>query len=211
MGKFELIRKLTHPAVCIALVTVAISSGIAYGCINHVRNDKQELVVKSNVMVYREATSDELRVIKAGGMKKETQPSLETLQTQERLLHNVRDFFTARYHFNGSYSANEKEILRAVAPLVTDDFLESIKHSFSESKKYEGTDREMKDYRCEVIHIYQNGYSEADMKSKGIQPAYFCLVKINGRDTLYHITMRYKDGEYRINGQDMLGTEQEGA
>ena len=120
-------------------------------------------------------------------------------------------FFTARYHFNGSYSANEKEILRAVAPLVTDDFLESIKHSFSESKKYEGTDREMKDYRCEVIHIYQDGYSEADMKSKGIQPAYFCLVKINGRDTLYQITMRYKNGEYRINGQDMLGTEQEGA
>lgn len=70
---FELIRKLAHPAVCIALVTVAISSGIAYGCINHVRNDKQELVAKSNVMVYREATSDELRVIKAGGMKKETQ------------------------------------------------------------------------------------------------------------------------------------------
>ena len=91
----------------------------------------------------------------------------------------------------------------------TNPFFVTVEKSFAESKKLEGTDREMKDYHCEVLNIYQNGYSESELKSKGIQPFYFCLVKINGRNTLYQIKMEYTDGEYRIGSQEMLGTEQE--
>ena len=83
--------------------------------------------------------------------------------------------------------------------MVTVDFLDSVEQSFADSKKQNGTDREMKDYRCELLKIYRNGYSETEMKSKGI----------NGRNTLYRIKMEYADGSYLIGSQEMLGTEQE--
>ena len=130
-------------------------------------------------------------------------------ESQDNLLQTVRDYFTARYNFKGSYSENEDDIIKAVKPLAADDFLESVEQSFEDSKKQNGTDREMKDYRCEVLKIYRNGYSETEMKSKGIQPSYFCLVRINGRNTLYRIKMEYADGSYLIGSQEMLGTEQE--
>ena len=100
-------------------------------------------------------------------------------------------------------------IIKVIKPLVTDDFLESVEKSFEDSKKQNGTDREMKNYHCEVLTIYRNGYSDNEMKSKGIRPSYFCLVKINGRNTLHRIKMEYVDGNYLIGSQEMLGTEQE--
>ena len=208
MDKETIIQKLTQPLVCIVAITVAVGTGVAYGCINHVRNEKQELVSKADISVYREATSDELKILRTEDLTQApTAPILE--ESQENLLQTVRDYFTARYNFNGSYSDNEEEIIKAVKPLVTVDFLDSVEQSFADSKKQNGTDREMKDYRCELLKIYRNGYSETEMKSKGIQPSYFCLVKINGRNTLYRIKMEYADGSYLIGSQEMLGTEQE--
>lgn len=208
MDKETIIKKLTHPIVCIIVMTVAIAVGIAYGCINYVRNEKQAVVSKADVMVYKEATSDELIVLRTQDLEQATTSPINT-ESQERIIQIVSDYFAARYNFNGSYSANNKRIIEAVKPLVTPDFFVSVEKSFDESKKLEGTDREMKDYHCEVLNIYQNGYSESELKSKGIQPFYFCLVKINGRNTLYQIKMEYTDGEYRIGSQEMLGTEQE--
>lgn len=208
MDKETIIKKLTHPIVCIIVMTVAIAVGIAYGCINYVRNEKQAVVSKADVMVYKEASSDELKVLRTQDLDQATTSPINT-ESQERMIQIVSDYFAARYNFNGSYSANNKRIIEAVKPLVTPDFLISVEKSFAESKKLEGTDSEMKDYHCEVLNIYRNGYSESELKSKGIQPFYFCLVKINGRNTLYQIKMEYTDGEYRIGSQEMLGTEQE--
>ena len=208
MDKETIIKKLTHPIVCIIVMTVAIAVGIAYGCINYVRNEKQAIVSNADVMVYKEASSDELKVLRTQDLEQATTSPINT-ESQERMIQIVSDYFAARYNFNGSYSANKERIIEAVKPLVTPDFLISVEKSFAESKKLEGTDREMKDYHCEVLNIYQNGYSESELKSKGIQPFYFCLVKINGRNTLYQIKMEYADGEYRIGSQEMLGTEQE--
>lgn len=208
MDKETIIKKLTHPLFCIIVITAAIGVGIAYGCINHVRNEKQAVVPNADVMVYKEATSDELKVLRAQDLEQTTTAPIDT-GSQERMIQTVRDYFSARYNFKGSYSANKEQIIEAVEPLVTPDFLISIEKSFTESNKLEGTDREMKDYHCEVLNVYRNGYSESELKSKGIQPSYFCLVKINGRNTLYQIKMEYADGEYRIGSQDMLGTEQE--
>ena len=208
MDKETIIQKLTQPLVCIVAIAVAVGTGVAYGCINHVRNEKQELVSKADISVYREATSDELKILRAEDMTQTATAPLEA-ESQDNLLQTVRDYFTARYNFKGSYSENEDAIIKAVKPLATDDFLESVEQSFEDSKKQNGTDREMKDYRCEVLKIYRNGYSETEMKSKGIQPSYFCLVKINGRNTLYRIKMEYADGSYLIGSQEMLGTEQE--
>ena len=208
MDKETIIKKLTHPLVCIILIAVAIGTGIAYGCINHARNEKQALVSNANVMVYKEATSDELKVLHTQDLEQTTTAPIDT-GSQERMIQAVSDYFAARYNFNGSYSANKERIIEAVKPLVTPDFLISIEKSFTESKKLEGTDREMKDYHCEVLKIYQNGYSEAELKSKGIRPSYFCLAKINDRNTLYRIKMEYDNGNYLIGNQEMLGTEQE--
>ena len=208
MDKETIIKKLTHPFVCIVAITVAVGTGVAYGCINHVRNEKQVFVSNSDVMVYREATSDELKVLHAQDLEQTTTSPINT-DSQERMIKTVSDYFAARYNFKGSYSANKEQIIEAITPLVTPDFLISIEKSFTESKKLEGTDREMKDYHCEVLNVYRNGYSESELKSKGIQPSFFCLVKINGRNTLYQIKMEYADGEYRIGSQEMLGTEQE--
>nr|WP_316620376.1 hypothetical protein [uncultured Ruminococcus sp.] len=208
MDKETIIKKLTHPLVCIILIAVAIGAGIAYGCVNHARNEKQALVANADVMVYKEATSDELKVLRAQDLEQTTTSPVNT-DSQERMLQSVRDYFSARYNFKGSYSANKERIIEAVKPLVTPDFLISVEKSFAESEKQEGTDREMKDYHCEVLKIYQNGYSEAELKSKGIQPSYFCLVKINDRNTLYRIKMEYDNGNYLIGNQEMLGTEQE--
>ena len=208
MDKETIIKKLTHPIVCIIVMTVAIAVGIAYGCINYVRNEKQAVVSKADVMVYKEASSDELKVLRTQDLEQATTSPINT-ESQERMIQIVSDYFAARYNFNGSYSANKERIIETVKPLVTPDFFVSVEKSFDESKHLEGTDREMKDYHCEVLNIYQNGYSESELKSKGIQPSYFCLVKINGRNTLYQIKMEYTDGEYRIGSQEMLGTEQE--
>lgn len=208
MDKETIIKKLTHPIVCIIVMTVAIAVGIAYGCINYVRNEKQAVVSKADVMVYKEASSDELKVLRTQDLEQATTSPINT-ESQERMIQIVSDYFAARYNFNGSYSANKERIIEAVKPLVTPDFLISVEKSFAESKQLEGTDREMKDYHCEVLNIYQNGYSESELKSKGIQLSYFCLVKINGRNTLYQIKMEYAEGEYRIGSQEMLGTEQE--
>ena len=208
MDKETIIKKLTHPLVCIILIAVAIGTGIAYGCINHARNEKQALVSNADVMVYKEATSDELKVLRAQDLEQTTTSPIDS-ESQERMIQPVSDYFAARYNFNGSYSANKERIIEAVKPLVTPDFLISIEKSFTESNKLEGTDREMKDYHCEVLNVYQNGYSESELKSKGIQPSHFCLVKINDRDTLYRIKMEYDNGNYLIGNQEMLGTEQE--
>ena len=208
MDKETIIKKLTHPLVCIVAITVAVGTGVAYGCINHIRNEKQEIVSNADVMVYKEATLDELIVLRAQDLEQTTTSPIDS-ESQERMIQAVSDYFAARYNFKGSYSANKERIIEAVKPLLTPDFLISIEKSFTESKKLEGTDREMKDYHCEVLNVYRNGYSESELKSKGIQPSYFCLVKINGRNTLYQIKMEYADGEYRIGSQDMLGTEQE--
>ena len=208
MDKETIIKKLTHPLVCIILIAVAIGAVIAYGCVNHARNEKQALVANADVMVYKEATSDELKVLHTQDLEQTTTYPVNT-ESQERMLQSVRDYFSARYNFKGSYNANKERIIEAVKPLVTPDFLISVEKSFAESEKQEGTDREMKDYHCEVLNVYQNGYSESELKSKGIQPFYFCLVKINGRNTLYQIKMEYVEGEYRIGSQEMLGTEQE--
>ena len=208
MDKETIIKKLTHPLVCIILIAVAIGAGIAYGCINHARNEKQALVANADVMVYKEATSDELKVLRTQDLEQTTTSPIDS-ESQERMIQAVSDYFAARYNFNGSYSANKERIIEAVKPLVTPDFLISVEKSFAESEKQEGTDREMKDYHCEVLIIYQNGYSEAELKSKGIQPSYFCLVKINDRNTLYRIKMEYDNGNYLIGNQEMLGTEQE--
>ena len=208
MDKETIIKKLTHPLVCIILIAVAIGIGIAYGCINHARNEKQALVANADVMVYKEATSDELKVLHTQDLEPTTTYPVNT-ESQEHMIQTVRDYFSARYNFKGSYNANKERIIEAVKPLITPDFLVSVEKSFTESKKLEGTDREMKDYHSEVLNVYQNGYSESELKSKGIQPSYFCLVKINGRNTLYQIKMEYVDGEYRIGSQEMLGTEQE--
>ena len=208
MDKETIIKKLTHPLVCIILIAVAIGTGIAYGCINHARNEKQAVVSNADVLVYKEATSDEVKVLRAQDLEQITTSPIDS-ESQERMLQSVRDYFSARYNFKGSYSTNKERIIEAVKPLVTPDFLISIEKSFTESKKLEGTDREMKDYHCEVLNIYQNGYSEAELKSNGIQPSYFCLVKINDRNTLYRIKMEYDNGNYLIGNQEMLGTEQE--
>ncbi|MEE0875127.1 MAG: hypothetical protein UIH27_16910 [Ruminococcus sp.] len=208
MDKETIIKKLTHPLVCIVAITVAVGTGVAYGCINHIRNEKQEIVSNADVMVYKEATLDELIVLRAQDLEQTTTSPIDS-ESQERMIQAVSDYFAARYNFKGSYSANKERIVEAIKPLITPDFLISIEKSFTESKKLEGTDREMKDYHCEVLNVYRNGYSESELKSKGIQPSYFCLVKINGRNTLYQIKMEYADGEYRIGSQDMLGTEQE--
>ncbi len=199
MYKETIIQKLTQPLVCIVAIAVAVGTGVAYGCINHVRNEKQEFVSKADISVYREATSDELIILRAEDMTQAATAPLEA-ESQDNLLQTVRDYFTARYNFKGSYSENEDAIIKAVKPLAAD---------FEDSKKQNGTDREMKDYRCEVLKIYRNGYSETEMKSKGIQPSYFCLVRINCRNTLYRIKMEYADGNYLIGSQEMLGTEQE--
>ena len=208
MDKETIIKKLTHPLVCIILIAVAIGTGIAYGCINHARNEKQALVSNADVMVYKEATSDELIVLRAQDLEQTTTYPVNT-ESQVRIIKTVSDYFAARYNFKGSYSANKERIIEAVKPLITPDFLISIEKSFTESNKLEGTDREMKDYHCEVLNVYQNGYSESELKSKGIQPSHFCLVKINDRDTLYRIKMEYDNGNYLIGNQEMLGTEQE--
>ena len=208
MDKETIIKKLTHPLVCIILIAVAIGTGIAYGCINHARNEKQALVSNADVMVYKEATSDELKVLRAQDLEQTTTSPIDS-ESQERMIKTVSDYFAARYNFKGSYSANKERIIEAVKPLVTPDFLISVEKSFAESEKQEGTDLEMKDYHCEVLNVYQNGYSEAELKSKGIQPSYFCLVKINDRNTLYRIKMEYDNGNYLIGNQEMLGTEQE--
>lgn len=208
MDKETIIKKLTQPLVCIVAITVAVGVGVAYGCINHVRNEKQELVSKADISVYREATSDEMKILRAEDMTQATTVPIEA-ESQDNLLQTVRDYFTVRYNFKGSYGDNKDSIIKTVKPLVTADFLETIEKSFTDSKKQNGTDREIKDYQCEVLKIYRNGYSETDMKSKGIQPSYFCLVKINGRNTLYRIKMEYADGDYLISSQEMLGTEQE--
>ena len=208
MDKETIIKKLTHPLVCIILIAVAIGTGIAYGCINHARNEKQALVSNADVMVYKEATSDELIVLRAQDLEQTTTSPIDS-ESQERMIQAVSDYFAARYNFKGSYSTNKERIIEDVKPLVTPDFLISVEKSFIESEKQEGTDREMKDYHCEVLKIYQNGYSEAELKSKGIQPSYFCLVKINDRNTLYRIKMEYDNGNYLIGNQEMLGTEQE--
>ena len=208
MDKETIIKKLTHPLVCIILIAVAIGTGIAYGCINHARNEKQALVSNADVMVYKEATSDEVKVLRAQDLEQTTTYPVNT-ESQVRMIQTVRDYFSARYNFKGSYSANKERIIEAVKPLLTPDFLISIEKSFTESNKLEGTDREMKDYHCEVLKIYQNGYSEAELKSKGIRPSYFCLAKINDRNTLYRIKMEYDNGNYLIGNQEMLGTEQE--
>ena len=208
MDKETIIKKMTHPLVCIILIAVAIGTGIAYGCINHARNEKQALVSNADVMVYKEATSDELIVLRAQDLEQTTTYPVNT-ESQVRIIKTVSDYFAARYNFKGSYSANKERIIEAVKPLITPDFLISIEKSFTESNKLEGTDREMKDYHCEVLNVYQNGYSESELKSKGIQPSHFCLVKINDRDTLYRIKMEYDNGNYLIGNQEMLGTEQE--
>jgi len=208
MDKETIIKKLTHPLVCIVAITVAVGTGVAYGCVNHARNEKQALVSNADVMVYKEATSDELIVLHAQDLEQTTTFPLND-ESQERMIKTVSDYFAARYNFKGSYGANKERIIEAVKPLVTPDFLISIEKSFTESKKLEGTDREMKDYHCEVLKIYQNGYSEAELKSKGIRPSYFCLVKINDRNTLYRIKMEFDNGNYLIGNQEMLGTEQE--
>lgn len=208
MDKETIIKKLTHPLVCIVAITVAVGTGVAYGCINHVRNEKQAIVSNADVMVYKEATSDELKVLRAQDLEQATTFPLND-ESQERMIQTVSEYFAARYNFKGSYSANKERIIEAIKPLVTPDFLISVDKSFTESKKLEGNDREMKDYHCEVLKIYQNGYSEAELKSNGIQPSYFCLVKINDRNTLYRIKMEYDNGNYLIGNQEMLGTEQE--
>ena len=208
MDKETIIKKLTHPLVCIILIAVAIGTGIAYGCINHARNEKQAVVSNADVLVYKEATSDEVKVLRAQDLEQTTTSPIDS-ESQERMIKTVSDYFAARYNFKGSYSANKERIIEAVKPLVTPDFLISVEKSFAESEKQEGTDREMKDYHCEVLKIYQNGYSEAELKSKGIRPSYFCLVKINDRNTLYRIKMEYDNGNYLIGNQEMLGTEQE--
>jgi hypothetical protein len=208
MDKETIIKKLTHPLVCIILIAVAIGTGIAYGCINHARNEKQALVANADVMVYKEATSDELKVLRTQDLEQTTTSPIDS-ESQERMIQAVSDYFAARYNFKGSYSANKERIIEAIKPLITPDFLISVEKSFAESEKQEGTDREMKDYHCEVLKIYQNGYSEAELKSKGIRPSYFCLVKINDRNTLYRIKMEYDNGNYLIGNQEMLGTEQE--
>ena len=208
MDKETIIKKLTHPLVCIILIAVAIGTGIAYGCINHARNEKQAVVSNADVLVYKEATSDEVKVLRAQDLEQTTTSPIDS-ESQERMIKTVSDYFAARYNFKGSYSANKERIIEEVKPLLTPDYLISIEKSFTESKKLEGTDREMKDYHCEVLNIYQNGYSEAELKSKGIQPSYFCLVKINDRNTLYRIKMEYDNGNYLIGNQEMLGTEQE--
>ena len=208
MDKGTIIKKLTHPLVCIILIAVAIGAGITYGCINHARNEKQALVSNADVMVYKEATSDELKVLRAQDLEQTTTAPIDT-GSQVRMIQTVSDYFSARYNFKGSYSTNKERIIEAVKPLVTPDFLISVEKSFTESEKQEGTAREMKDYHCEVLKIYQNGYSEAELKSKGIQPSYFCLVKINDRNTLYRIKMENDNGNYLIGNQEMLGTEQE--
>ena len=208
MDKETIIKKLTHPIVCIIVMTVAIAVGVAYGCINYVRNEKQALVSNADVMVYKEATSDELKVLRTQDLEQATTSPINT-ESQERMIQIVSDYFAARYNFNGSYSANKERIIEAVKPLLTPDYLISIEKSFTESSKLEGTDREMKDYHCEVLNVYQNGYSEAELKSKGIQLSYFCLVKINDRNTLYRIKMEFDNGNYLIGNQEMLGTEQE--
>ena len=208
MDKETIIKKLTHPLVCIILIAVAIGAGIAYGCINHARNEKQALVSNADVMVYKEATSDELKVLHTQDLEQTTTYPVNT-ESQVRMIQTVRDYFSARYNFKGSYNANKERIIEAVKPLVTPDFLISVEKSFAESEKQEGTDREMKDYHCEVLNVYRNGYSEAELKSKGIRPSYFCLVKINDRNTLYRIKMEYDNGNYLIGNQEMLGTEQE--
>ena len=162
----------------------------------------------ADVLVYKEATSDEVKVLRAQDLEQTTTSPIDS-ESQERMIKTVSDYFAARYNFKGSYSANKERIIEEVKPLLTPDYLISIEKSFTESKKLEGTDREMKDYHCEVLNIYQNGYSEAELKSKGIQPSYFCLVKINDRNTLYRIKMEYDNGNYLIGNQEMLGTEQE--
>ena len=208
MDKETIIKKLTHPLVCIIAITVAVGTGVAYGCINHVRNEKQAVVSNADVLVYKEATSDEVKVLRAQDLEQTTTSPIDS-ESQERMIKTVSDYFAARYNFNGSYSANKERIIEAVKPLLTPDFLISVEKSFAESEKQEGTDREMKDYHCEVLKIYQNGYSEAELKSKGIQLSYFCLVKINDRNTLYRIKMEFDNGNYLIGNQEMLGTEQE--
>lgn len=208
MDKETIIKKLTHPLVCIIAITVAVGTGVAYSCINHVRNEKQAIVSNADVMVYKEATSDELKVLRTQDLEQTTTYPVNT-ESQVHMIQTVRDYFSARYNFKGSYSTNKERIIEAVKPLVTPDFLISVEKSFTESEKQEGTDREMKDYHCEVLKIYQNGYSEAELKSNGIQPSYFCLVKINDRNTLYRIKMEYDNGNYLIGNQEMLGTEQE--
>ena len=208
MDKETIIKKLTHPLVCIVAITVAVGTGVAYGCINHVRNEKQAVVSNADVLVYKEATSDEVKVLRAQDLEQTTTSPIDS-ESQERMIKTVSDYFAARYNFKGSYSANKERIIEAVKPLLTPDYLISIEKSFTESSKLEGTDREMKDYHCEVLNVYQNGYSESELKSKGIQPSYFCLVKINDRNTLYRIKMEYDNGNYLIGNQEMLGTEQE--
>ena len=86
MDKETIIKKLTHPLVCIILIAVAIGAGIAYGCINHARNEKQALVSNADVMVYKEATSDELKVLRVQDLEQATTYPLNT-GSQERMLH----------------------------------------------------------------------------------------------------------------------------
>ena len=106
MYKEAIIKKLTQPLVCIVAITVAVSTGVAYGCINHVRNEKQELVSKADITVYREATSDELKILRAEDMNQAATAPLEA-ESQDNLLQTVREYFTARYNFKGSYLSLE--------------------------------------------------------------------------------------------------------
>ena len=118
MDKETIIKKLTQPLVYIVAIAVAVGTGVAYGCINHVRNEKQELVSKADISVYREATSDELKILRTEDLTQApTAPILE--ESQENLLQTVRDYFTARYNFNGSYSDNEEEIIIRELPFKT--------------------------------------------------------------------------------------------
>ena len=68
MDKETIIQNLTQPLVCIVAIAVVVGTGVAYGCINHVRNEKQELVSNADISVYREATSDELKILRAEDM-----------------------------------------------------------------------------------------------------------------------------------------------
>ena len=78
MDKETIIKKLTHPLVCIILIAVAIGAGIAYGCINHARNEKQALVSNADVLVYKEATSDEVKVLRAQDLEQTTTSPIDS-------------------------------------------------------------------------------------------------------------------------------------
>lgn len=196
MDRYEIIKKITNPILCMVLVFIALVVGISYGIINNIRNEKQEYIISSGVVVLQDSATGDIKVLNDKNISETSGDKTEVLAVNtEEAEEKIKKYYENRYDFEGDYFENKDKILSNIKSLVTQDFYAQVESALKTNQQ---GDKETKGNTCKVLKIYQNN-------SASKPNVFCCIAEINSDVAAYRITMKDVDGSYLIDKEEFLG------